>query len=139
MLFRSQMLPILNQAKLTDQVITNEEILAAARRSTSLKQAWVSALSLGTLSLVQIAMMALSRNPKVAMFSDANMLPWVLQFVAYGLLAMACFKATLDKIGDDGRSVPTPPSFLSAPSREVVLTVTTIMAGVAIMLLIIAW
>ncbi len=136
---REQMRPILSQAKLTDQVISNEEILAAASLSTSLKQTWVSALSLGTLSLVQVEMMAVSRNPKVAMFSDANMLPWVLQFVAYGLLAMVCFKATLDKIDMAVPSAPAPPSFLRAPSRTVVLAVATIMVGVVVMLLIITW
>ncbi len=134
-----QLQPILANAKLTDQVISNKDIVAATRSATSLKQTWVSALLIGALSLVQLLMMDANRNPKVAMLSDANMLPWVLQFVVYGLLAMAFFKATLDKIDMTVPSSTAPPSFLRTPTRTVVLTVATIMAGVAVMFLIIAW
>ena len=134
-----QLHPILSHAKPTDQVISNDEILAVARGAVSLNQTWGSALLVGALSLAQLAMMVANRNPKVAMLSDANMIPWALQFVLYGLLAMAFFKAALDKIASTSPPVVIEPSFLSAPSREVVLTVATIMAGVAVMLLIIAW
>ena len=135
----AQLQPILSKAKLTDQVILNKDILAATRSAISLKQTWISALLIGTLSLVQLLMMDANRNPKIAMLSDANMLPWILQFVVYGLLAMAFFKATLDKIDIAGPSATASPSFLRTPTRTVVLTVATIMAGVAVMFFIIAW